>query len=102
MIREVGLLFFVFGPLDTVFIPSRERQPRDWIVASLIAALGILLVQKGVEVECGDERSNDNPPVGGVRSGVLVDDSQSKSGKSGESPGKRGIGSLVRKTDEKS
>lgn len=47
-IRDVGILFFVFGPLDTIL---KGDEGQNWLLASLIAFLGILLVTEGVRKE---------------------------------------------------
>jgi hypothetical protein len=45
-IREVGVLFVVFGPLDTVF----AGDP-NWLVALLICVAGLLFVYIGILLE---------------------------------------------------
>jgi hypothetical protein len=79
-IRDVGLLFFVFGPLDTILKSAKDRESFDWVVAALIAFLGILLVAKGVELECGDDERNDSPAMGGIRGRLRVANLESQEG----------------------
>ncbi len=48
-VRDIGILLFVFGPLDTVI---REKNgPWDWLLAGAIALLGLALIYVGVNLE---------------------------------------------------
>lgn len=49
-IRDVGILIFVFAPLDTIIRINRGNW-HDWTLALLLAALGVLLVARGVNME---------------------------------------------------
>ena len=49
-IRDIGILLFVFAPLDTV-LKEGHGTAYDWLLALLIAILGVLLITKGVRME---------------------------------------------------
>lgn len=49
-IRDVGILLFVFAPLDTM-IRSERGNWHDWLLAVVIAGLGVLLIARGVKME---------------------------------------------------
>jgi len=49
-IRDVGILFFVFGPLDTLLRGGRGTRV-DWLIALGIAILGLLLIAVGIKME---------------------------------------------------
>jgi len=49
-VRDIGILFVVFGPLDTL-LKKDYGKPWDWALAILVAILGFLLIRKGVEME---------------------------------------------------
>jgi hypothetical protein len=51
-VREIGILLFVFGPLDTIF-KSGQGTRIDWVKAGVIAILGLVLI--GVAVIWGSE-----------------------------------------------
>jgi len=48
-IRDIGILFFVFAPLETLVRKERGNW-EDWLIAGAIAALGLLFVEKGVRM----------------------------------------------------
>ena len=50
VIRDVGILFFVFGPLDTR-LRTGGGNPAEWQIAAGIAAFGLLLIILGVVME---------------------------------------------------
>ena len=49
-IRDIGILFFVFGPLDTLLLKEHGTWV-DWLIALLVGFLGLLLIEKGVRME---------------------------------------------------
>ena len=49
-IREIGILMFVFGPLETL-LRSGHTDRKDWLIAVAVAILGLLLIVKGVRME---------------------------------------------------
>jgi hypothetical protein len=49
-IRDIGILFLVFGPLDTLIVPESRRW-WEWLIALGLAVLGYLLIEKGVSME---------------------------------------------------
>jgi hypothetical protein len=51
-IRDVGILLFVFAPLDTLF-RSGHGTSLDWLIAVGIAGLGLLSIEVGVRLERG-------------------------------------------------
>ncbi len=48
--RDIGLLLFVFGPLDTVLKEGKGTSD-DWLLAGVIALVGICFMVAGVELE---------------------------------------------------
>jgi hypothetical protein len=48
-LRDVGILFLVFAPLETLLRKERGSW-LDWLVAGTIATLGLLLIEKGVRM----------------------------------------------------
>jgi hypothetical protein len=49
-IRDVGILFLVFAPLETL-LRHEDRTWIDWLMAGAIALGGLLLIEKGVRME---------------------------------------------------
>ena len=49
-IRDIGILLFVFAPLDTLLKSGRGTWT-DWLIAGAIAVGGLLLVLGGVRME---------------------------------------------------
>ncbi len=49
-IRDVGILFFVFAPLDTLFRAGHGTW-KDWLIALAVALLGLLLIAIGIRME---------------------------------------------------
>jgi hypothetical protein len=49
-IRDIGILFLVFAPLDTLLFASQRRW-WEWLIAVGIAIAGYALVEKGVRME---------------------------------------------------
>ncbi len=49
-IRDVGILLFVFAPLDTLFRAGHGTS-LDWLIALGIAGLGLLSIEVGVRME---------------------------------------------------
>lgn len=49
-LRDIGILFFVFAPLDTL-LRAGHGTAVDWIVAAGIAIIGLLLIEVGIWVE---------------------------------------------------
>ena len=47
-LRDIGILFFVFAPLETLL--RKERGGWDWLIAGAIATLGLLFIEKGVRM----------------------------------------------------
>jgi hypothetical protein len=52
-LRDVGILVLVFGPLDAFVQPDRPVAG----VASLLAAVGLLLIVAGIMIEVGKEEA---------------------------------------------
>jgi hypothetical protein len=50
-LRDIGILFLVFAPLDTLLLGEHGHWT-DWLLAALIACLGYLLIERGVRMEC--------------------------------------------------
>jgi hypothetical protein len=50
-IRDIGILFLVFAPLDTI-LKFEQRHWWDWLIAVGFAIGGGLLIRKGVRMEC--------------------------------------------------
>jgi hypothetical protein len=50
VLRDVGILFFVFAPLDTMFRAGRGATS-DWILAGGVALGGLLLIWLGIKME---------------------------------------------------
>ncbi len=50
-IRDIGILFFVFAPLDTLLRISFGTGDWHWLIAVGVAVLGLLLIEKGVRME---------------------------------------------------
>lgn len=48
-IRDMGILFFVFGPLETLLRKERGSWV-DWLIAAAIAMIGLLFIEKGVRM----------------------------------------------------
>jgi len=48
-IRDIGILFFVFAPLETLLRKDRGSW-MDWLIAGAIATLGLLFIEKGVRM----------------------------------------------------
>jgi hypothetical protein len=46
-LRDIGILLFVFGPLDTL-LRSQHGTRQDWLIAAGIAALGLMFIVVGV------------------------------------------------------
>jgi hypothetical protein len=49
-IREIGILFLVFAPLDTL-LRFKDRSWIDWLIAILVALVGWALIEVGVAME---------------------------------------------------
>ncbi len=45
-IRDIGVVFFVFAPLETLLRKERGGWV-DWLIAAAIAILGLLFIEKG-------------------------------------------------------
>lgn len=54
-IRDIGILFFVFAPLETLLRISFGTWDWHWLIAVGVAILGLLLIEKGVRMEVGSE-----------------------------------------------
>ena len=48
-IRDIGILFFVFAPLETLLRKDGGGW-LDWLMAAAIAILGLLFIEKGVRM----------------------------------------------------
>ena len=48
-IRDVGILFMVFGPLDTLFKCGHGTR-LDWVIAAVVFGIGLGLLAVGVKV----------------------------------------------------
>jgi hypothetical protein len=48
-LREIGLLMFVFAPLDTMF-KSAYGTKEDWFVAGCVGVLGLILIAIGIVI----------------------------------------------------
>lgn len=57
-LRDVGILLFVFGPLDTL-LPREHRTWVDWLVASILAVCGLFLIVLGIRIG-SDSRGGEN------------------------------------------
>ena len=51
-IRDIGILFLVFAPLDTLIMLD-NRHWWDWLIALGLAVGGLLLIEKGVRMGVG-------------------------------------------------
>jgi len=51
-LRDIGILFFVFAPLDTLLRSGRGTAV-DWMIAAGIAVIGLSLIELGIWVERG-------------------------------------------------
>ena len=49
-LRDVGVLLIVFAPLETL-LKSGHGTSLDWLVATGVAVLGLLLLWIGVKIE---------------------------------------------------
>jgi hypothetical protein len=49
-IRDIGILFLVFAPLDTL-VMWEGRHWWEWLIALGVAITGVLLLRKGVKME---------------------------------------------------
>ena len=52
-IRDVGILLFVFAPLDTL-LRGDNRHWWDWPLAGAIAVVGLVLIEVGVRMGEGE------------------------------------------------
>jgi hypothetical protein len=48
--RDIGLLLFVFAPLDTL-LKSGHGSREDWLIAACVGFDGITLIPVGIVVE---------------------------------------------------
>jgi len=48
-LRDIGILLFVFAPLDTLFRAGRGTA-LDWTMAAAVASIGLLLLASGVRM----------------------------------------------------
>jgi hypothetical protein len=48
--RDIGLLLFVFAPLDTL-LKSGHGSREDWLIAACVGFGGITLIPVGIVVE---------------------------------------------------
>jgi len=48
-LREIGLLMFVFAPLDTM-LKSAYGTKEDWFVAGCVGVLGLTLMAVGIVI----------------------------------------------------
>jgi len=51
-IRDIGILFLVFAPLDTLIVADHSHW-WNWPLAIGIAVCGLLLIEKGVRMGVG-------------------------------------------------
>jgi hypothetical protein len=49
-IRDIGILFLVFAPLDTLLVTT-DRRWWDWLMALGLAIAGYAFIEKGVRME---------------------------------------------------
>ena len=49
-IREIGLLLFVFAPLDALFKRDYGNST-DWLIAGCVAVAGLILIWVGIVLE---------------------------------------------------
>jgi hypothetical protein len=49
VMRDVGILLFVFGPLDTL-LKSGYGTKADWEITSLVALVGLILIAIGIRI----------------------------------------------------
>jgi hypothetical protein len=49
-IRDIGILFLVFAPLDTLLV-TQNRHWWDWLMALGLAIAGYAFIEKGVRME---------------------------------------------------
>jgi hypothetical protein len=52
-VRDIGILFFVFAPLDTL-LRGDNRHWWDWPLAGVLAVLGLILIEVGVKMGAGE------------------------------------------------
>jgi hypothetical protein len=52
VLRDIGILFFVFAPLDTL-IKSGSLTENDWLIAGGIALAGLILIDIGIKMGSG-------------------------------------------------
>lgn len=49
VLRDMGILFFVFAPLDTLLKTGRGNG-MDWLIAIAIAIIGLLFIFIGIKI----------------------------------------------------
>jgi LPXTG-motif cell wall-anchored protein len=49
VLRDMGILFFVFAPLDTLLKTGRGNET-DWLIAIAIAIIGLLFILVGIKI----------------------------------------------------
>jgi len=49
-IRDIGILFLVFAPLDTLLSPE-HRHWWEWLIAAILGAGGLVLIEIGIRME---------------------------------------------------
>ncbi|MGB6474872.1 MAG: hypothetical protein WBF04_12515 [Candidatus Sulfotelmatobacter sp.] len=52
VLRDIGILFFVFAPLDTL-VKSGHLTQIDWVIAGGIAVAGLVLIDIGIRMGSG-------------------------------------------------
>jgi hypothetical protein len=56
VLRDVGILFFVFGPFDTLL--QREHLTLEaWSIAGMLAIVGLLLIVVGITIDARGDSS---------------------------------------------
>ena len=49
VLRDMGILFFVFAPLDTLLKTGRGNET-DWLIAMAVAIIGLLFIFIGIRM----------------------------------------------------
>jgi hypothetical protein len=49
VLGDIGILFFVFAPLDALFTTGRGNET-DWMIAIAIAIIGLLFIFIGIRI----------------------------------------------------
>ena len=50
VLRDIGILFLVFAPLDTL-LGCERRQWWKWMIGACLAIIGLVLINIGIKME---------------------------------------------------